>query len=109
MLTAQSGAITSPGFKGQYPFNLDCIWLIHLPKKRVQLAFKDFNTQQSYDRVEIFRGPKSTDNRDANLSGILLPLGLFVTNEYMYVRFTSSAQKDRNYYGFWAKYEEYMY
>ena len=109
MPVAPTGAITSPGFRGQYPSNLDCIWLIHMPKKQVELAFTDFNTQQSYDRVEIFRGPKSTDKRDVNLSGLILPDGFFVTYEYMYVRFTSSAQNDQPYQGFRAEYKEYMY
>jgi hypothetical protein len=109
MLTAPTGAITSPGFKGQYPSNRDCIWLIHMPGKQIDLSFTDFNTQQSYDRLEIYRGSKSTDKREVNLSGILLPDGSFVTNNYMYVRFTTSAQNDRPYYGFKAKYLEYMY
>ena len=109
MLKAPTGVITSPGFKGQYPSNLHCIWLIHMPKKQVQLSFTDFSTQQSYDRVEIFRGAKSTDKRMVNLSGLLLPDGFFVTHEYMYVRFTSSARNDKKYNGFKAKYEEYMY
>jgi hypothetical protein len=109
MLTAPTGSIMSPAFKGQYPSNLECIWLIHLPRERVQLTFSDFNTQQSYDRVEIFHGAKSTNGRLVNLSGVLLPHGFFVTNEYMYVRFTSSAQNDQSYYGFRALYEKYMY
>ena len=109
MVTAPKGSITSPGFKGQYPSNRDCIWLINMPGKQIDLSFSAFNTQQSYDRVQIYRGPKSSDKRVVNLSGILLPEGKFVTSYYMYLRFTTNAQNDRVYYGFKANYLEYMY
>ncbi len=109
MLATPTGVIASPGFKGQYPSNLDCIWLVHMPGRRIDFTFSAFNTQQSYDRVEMYHGAKSTDKRVVNLSGILLPYGSFVTTNYMYVRFTTSAQNDQAYYGFKGKYLEYMY
>ena len=110
MLSASSGAITSPNFKGQYPSNLDCRWLIHMPGKKIELSFPDFHTQQSYDRVEIYRGPKSTDKKWQWFSGVFKPYGSISTVDYMYVRFVTSAQNDQPYRGFRAVYvEDYVY
>ena len=109
MLTAPKGIIESPNYRGQYPNNADCSWLIHLPNKRIGISFSSFNTQRSYDRLAIYDGPYSNMKRLFDWSGALVPYGYLKTRNYMYLRFTSSRSNDKGYYGFSGKYEEYLF
>ena len=105
MESAPTGVITSPNFKGEYPNNLDCDWLIYMPGKRIDSSFLEFDIQEIYDQVKFYKGPKSTDKMYVFLTGRFSRVPL-VFSDYMYVRFVTSAQNDRAYSGFKAVYKQ---
>lgn len=110
MLETSTGVIQSPNYKGQYPSNTECSWLIRSPNKKIGLKFTDFNTQSSYDRVEIRQGPYKDGTLPLiNFSGTIALADPVVTANYMYLRFITSPQNDKPYHGFRAQYEEYLY
>ncbi|XP_070564553.1 cubilin-like [Ptychodera flava] len=63
-LTALSGVILSANYPSDYPHNLDCVWLIHLPEGRhIHLRFIDFYVEKNYDKLLVGEGsdPDSDD------------------------------------------------
>ena len=106
MFQKPAGFIESPNYKGQYPNNVDCTWLISLPKKRVGLTFTDFSTQRGYDQLKAYQHPGSP-KRLLDYSGVIVLSGPIISEDYMYLRFISNGQNDRAYHGFRAYYEIY--
>lgn len=59
--TEKSGVIHSPGWPDQYPNNAKCIWTINVePGERIYLTTTKFDTQSSYDTLEIRDGKDSS-------------------------------------------------
>ena len=109
MFVQPKGVISSPNYKGQYPSNIDCSWLVHLSNKRIGIKFSDFHTQRAYDRLAIYNSPYSNMKRVFDWSGTIVPYGHILTRDYMYLRFTSSKSNDRSYNGFKGQYEQYLF
>lgn len=76
-----------------------------MPGKRIDLSFTDFDIQEVYDQVKLYKGSKSTDKLLVFLSGRFSRV-LPVFSDHIYVRFVTSPQNDRAYNGFRAVYKE---
>ncbi|KAJ7392163.1 hypothetical protein OS493_013535 [Desmophyllum pertusum] len=61
-ITEPSGTLSSPGYPGSYPPNVDCIWVITAPRGHyIELTFKTFDIHKDgrgcrYDYVEVRDG-----------------------------------------------------
>ncbi len=67
------GAITSPGYPGNYPHNRDCVWTLRTdPGKRIQFLFATLHLEShqncSYDFLEVYNGD-AIDGADHQLLG----------------------------------------
>ena len=77
VLTAQIGnySIKSPNYPANYPFNLNCSWLITggSSSSFVRVFFFAFSTVQDRDLVLFYDGASSGSAILANSSGLSLP------------------------------------
>jgi len=98
--------IRSPNYPKNYTENLTCIWKISVPEKyRINLKFKEFETQACCDCVEIFDGnlDKNNWNPLGKFCGSTKPHRLISAYNNMTIKFTTD--NSINYKGFIAEYE----
>ncbi|XP_065114614.1 cubilin [Paramisgurnus dabryanus] len=87
------GYITSPNYPSNYPQNIDCVWIVHVPNgEAVQLDFEDDfyiepHTGCLYDYIEIRNGPTSDADLIGRLCGNTRPSTQHSTGTTMYIRF----------------------
>ncbi|CAH1790299.1 unnamed protein product, partial [Owenia fusiformis] len=60
VFTTQTGTLTSPNYPSNYPFNMICIWTIHVTGGSVRIQFIDFDVQFKtgcmFDNVRVYDG-----------------------------------------------------
>ncbi|XP_023614240.1 CUB and sushi domain-containing protein 2 [Myotis lucifugus] len=100
------GVILSPGFPGNYPSNMDCLWKIALPVGfGAHIQFLNFSTEPNHDFIEIRNGPHETSRMMGRFSGSDLPSSLLSTSHETTVYFHSDHSQNRP--GFKLEYQAY--
>lgn len=106
------GSLVSPGFPNGYAHDLDCVWLLHVPREKVDLQFVEMKTEGTYDYVSIYKGLYMSSDHliAARISGHDVPGGSFVGTNYMWVRFkTNYINSDKDFHSGWkAIYKRYF-
>ncbi len=88
---------------GAYANNAECTWLIAPPNaSNITVEFGSFETEESYDFVEVYDGSSSSCPMLASLTGVKLPLPITSTSGSMFVRLISDFVSTRK--GFTATY-----
>ncbi|XP_041470653.1 uncharacterized protein LOC121420173 isoform X1 [Lytechinus variegatus] len=83
----QMFSISSPNYPyGSYPERQDITWSFYLPHQncRLNITFQDFHTESGYDKVYI-----RWQNTEKVYSGDVIPDPVYVTSDYIVIRFTS--------------------
>uniref|UniRef100_A0A8D1SKA0 CUB and Sushi multiple domains 3 n=1 Tax=Sus scrofa TaxID=9823 RepID=A0A8D1SKA0_PIG len=102
-----SGVILSPGFPGNYPSSLDCMWTIQLPVGfGVHLQFVNFSTETIHDYLEVRSGSSETSTVIGRLSGPQIPSSLFSTTHETSLYFHSDYSQNKQ--GFHIVYQAYQ-
>nr|XP_020470999.1 cubilin [Monopterus albus] len=102
------GYITSPNYPGNYPQNIDCIWVITVPLgEAVQIDFEDQfyiepTTNCGYDYLELRDGSTSNSHLISRLCGNTRPSTQHSTGSSMLLRFRTDTSVTHQ--GFKAKY-----
>ncbi|XP_078253265.1 CUB and sushi domain-containing protein 3 isoform X2 [Rhinoraja longicauda] len=106
-LTDFSGVVLSPGFPGNYPSSLDCIWSIMLPIGfGVHLRFVNFSTETIHDYMEVKSGSATTGTVIGRFSGPQVPAPLFSTTHETTIYFHSDYSQNKQ--GFRSMYQAYQ-
>ncbi|MGH0134865.1 UNVERIFIED_CONTAM: hypothetical protein FKN15_024621 [Acipenser sinensis] len=102
-----SGVVLSPGFPGNYPSSLDCIWTIKLPIGfGIQLQFVNFSTELIHDYLEVRSGSIETGTVIGRFSGSQVPASLFSTTHETSLYFHSDTSQNKP--GFHITYQAYQ-
>ncbi|RXM30192.1 CUB and sushi domain-containing protein 3 [Acipenser ruthenus] len=102
-----SGVVLSPGFPGNYPSSLDCIWTIKLPIGfGIQLQFVNFSTELIHDYLEVRNGSIETGTVIGRFSGTQVPASLFSTTHETSLYFHSDTSQNKP--GFHITYQAYQ-
>ncbi|XP_058878367.1 CUB and sushi domain-containing protein 3 isoform X1 [Acipenser ruthenus] len=102
-----SGVVLSPGFPGNYPSSLDCIWTIKLPIGfGIQLQFVNFSTELIHDYLEVRSGSIETGTVIGRFSGTQVPASLFSTTHETSLYFHSDTSQNKP--GFHITYQAYQ-
>ncbi|XP_042194838.1 CUB and sushi domain-containing protein 1 [Callorhinchus milii] len=104
--TEITNVILSPGFPGNYPSNVDCIWRITLPVGYgAYIEFLNFSTEPNHDFTEIRNGPHDTSSVIGRFSGAELPPSLLSTSHETTIYFHSDHSENKP--GFKLMYQAY--
>ena len=55
VVTSLNDVIQSPNYPNDYPNSVTCVWEVLIPGKRIGLEFDYFQTQSSYDYINIYK------------------------------------------------------
>uniref|UniRef100_A0A668AKV0 CUB and Sushi multiple domains 3 n=1 Tax=Myripristis murdjan TaxID=586833 RepID=A0A668AKV0_9TELE len=99
-----SGVILSPGWPGYYKDSLSCEWVIEAePGRSVKISFDRFQTELSYDFLEVHDGPNLLSPLIGSFNGTQVPQFLFSTSNFLYLLFTTDNSRSNS--GFKIFYE----
>ncbi|KAJ8013388.1 hypothetical protein DPEC_G00052750 [Dallia pectoralis] len=102
--SAPSGVILSPGWPGYYKDSLSCEWVIEAVTGRsVKISFDRFQTELSYDFLEVHDGPNLLSPLIGSFNGTLVPQFLFSSSNFIYLLFTTDNSRSNS--GFKIFYE----
>lgn len=90
-LTAASGTFDDGSGPASYDNNLNCSWLIQPPGAlSVDLTFNSFNTQQTFDVLNVYDGTDNTGTLLGSYSGNPSPPTLTASSGSMFLEFTTN-------------------
>uniref|UniRef100_A0AAV2MBP8 Uncharacterized protein n=1 Tax=Knipowitschia caucasica TaxID=637954 RepID=A0AAV2MBP8_KNICA len=99
-----SGVILSPGWPGYYKDSLSCEWVIEAELGRsIKISFDRFQTELSYDFLEVHDGPNLLSPLIGSFNGTQVPQFLFSSSNYLYLLFTTDNSRSNS--GFKIFYE----
>uniref|UniRef100_A0A674D7B9 CUB and Sushi multiple domains 3 n=1 Tax=Salmo trutta TaxID=8032 RepID=A0A674D7B9_SALTR len=102
--SAPSGVILSPGWPGYYKDSLSCEWVIEAtPGRSVKISFDRFQTELSYDFLEVHDGPNLLSPLIGSFNGTQVPQFLFSSSNFIYLLFTTDNSRSNS--GFKIFYE----
>uniref|UniRef100_A0A8C7GAZ9 CUB and Sushi multiple domains 3 n=2 Tax=Oncorhynchus TaxID=8016 RepID=A0A8C7GAZ9_ONCKI len=102
--SALSGVILSPGWPGYYKDSLSCEWVIEAtPGRSVKISFDRFQTELSYDFLELHDGPNLLSPLIGSFNGTQVPQFLFSSSNFIYLLFTTDNSRSNS--GFKIFYE----
>ena len=112
-LTKSSDTFYSPGYdtRSTYPANMNCTWIISLPKNKIKLSFSAFDLQaaspscQNGDFVEVRDGAYSNSPLLGMFCGSTIPTDTFSSGNYLLVHFRSDESSEKR--GFASTYYSY--
>uniref|UniRef100_A0A8D3D5H9 CUB and Sushi multiple domains 3a n=1 Tax=Scophthalmus maximus TaxID=52904 RepID=A0A8D3D5H9_SCOMX len=99
-----SGVILSPGWPGYYKDSLSCEWVIEAELGRsIKISFDRFQTELSYDFLEVHDGPNLLSPLIGSFNGTQVPQFLFSSSNLLYLLFTTDNSRSNS--GFKIFYE----
>ncbi|KAK0145627.1 CUB and sushi domain-containing protein 3 [Merluccius polli] len=99
-----SGVLLSPGWPGYYKDSLSCEWVIETePGRSVKISFDRFQTELSYDFLEVHDGPNLLSPLIGSFNGTQVPQFLFSSGNFLYLLFTTDNSRSNS--GFKIFYE----
>ncbi|KAM7420375.1 hypothetical protein PAMA_014883 [Pampus argenteus] len=99
-----SGVILSPGWPGYYKDSLSCEWVIEAELGRsIKISFDRFQTELSYDFLEVHDGPNLLSPLIGSFNGTQVPQFLFSSSNTLYLLFTTDNSRSNS--GFKIFYE----
>uniref|UniRef100_A0A3Q2Q9C4 CUB and Sushi multiple domains 3 n=1 Tax=Fundulus heteroclitus TaxID=8078 RepID=A0A3Q2Q9C4_FUNHE len=99
-----SGVILSPGWPGYYKDSLSCEWVIEAEAGRsIKISFERFQTELSYDFLEVHDGPNLLSPLIGSFNGTQVPQFLFSSSNFLYLLFTTDNSRSNS--GFKIFYE----
>uniref|UniRef100_A0A673CRR4 CUB and Sushi multiple domains 3a n=1 Tax=Sphaeramia orbicularis TaxID=375764 RepID=A0A673CRR4_9TELE len=99
-----SGVILSPGWPGYYKDSLSCEWVIEAELGRsIKISFDRFQTELSYDFLEVHDGPNLLSPLIGSFNGTQVPQFLFSSSNFLYLLFTTDNSRSNS--GFKIFYE----
>ncbi|XP_071251761.1 CUB and sushi domain-containing protein 3-like [Salvelinus alpinus] len=102
--SAPSGVILSPGWPGYYKDSLSCEWVMEAtPGRSVKISFDRFQTELSYDFLEVHDGPNLLSPLIGSFNGSQVPQFLFSSSNFIYLLFTTDNSRSNS--GFKIFYE----
>ncbi|CAB1321255.1 unnamed protein product, partial [Coregonus sp. 'balchen'] len=102
--SAPSGVILSPGWPGYYKDSLSCEWVIEAtPGRSVKISFDRFQTELSYDFLEVHDGPNLLSPLIGSFNGTQAPQFLFSSSNFIYLLFITDNSRSNS--GFKIFYE----
>ncbi|KAI9550977.1 hypothetical protein GHT06_005450 [Daphnia sinensis] len=106
LISGYSGIIESPNYPNEYGNSLDCRYLVQVPcGYRVRLYFNSFNTESSYDFVNVHDGPSTSNYLLLRASGTTRPSTVYSSSNEILLRFTTDSSGTRS--GWQATFEYY--
>uniref|UniRef100_A0A8C8DH19 CUB and Sushi multiple domains 1 n=1 Tax=Oryzias sinensis TaxID=183150 RepID=A0A8C8DH19_9TELE len=103
-LTAPSGVVLSPGWPSFYKDSLRCQWVIEAQTDQVvKIHFDKFQTEVSYDTLEIRDGSSASSPLIGEYHGTQAPRFLISTSNFLFLLFTTD--NSRSAAGFSIRYE----
>uniref|UniRef100_H2M2H5 CUB and Sushi multiple domains 1 n=1 Tax=Oryzias latipes TaxID=8090 RepID=H2M2H5_ORYLA len=103
-LTAPSGVVLSPGWPSFYKDSLRCQWVIEAQTDQVvKIHFDKFQTEVSYDTLEIRDGSSASSPLIGEYRGTQAPRFLISTSNFLFLLFTTD--NSRSAAGFSIRYE----
>ncbi|KAM6968265.1 CUB and sushi domain-containing protein 3-like [Aplochiton taeniatus] len=92
-----SGVILSPGWPGYYKDSLSCEWVIEAEAGRsVKISFDRFQTELSYDFLEVHDGPNLLSPLIGSFNGTQVPQFLFSSSNFLYLLFTTDNSRSNS-------------
>uniref|UniRef100_A0A3Q3KHT9 CUB and Sushi multiple domains 3a n=1 Tax=Monopterus albus TaxID=43700 RepID=A0A3Q3KHT9_MONAL len=99
-----SGVILSPGWPGYYKDSLSCEWVIEAEiGHSIKISFDRFQTELSYDFLEVHDGPNLLSPLIGSFNGTQVPQFLFSSSNFLYLLFTTDNSRSNS--GFKIFYE----
>ncbi|XP_067093259.1 CUB and sushi domain-containing protein 3-like [Osmerus mordax] len=99
-----AGVILSPGWPGYYKDSLSCEWVIEAePGRSIKMSFDRFQTELSYDFLEVHDGPNLLSSLIGSFNGTQVPQFLFSSRNFLYLLFTTDNSRSNS--GFKIFYE----
>uniref|UniRef100_A0A7N6FBD4 CUB and Sushi multiple domains 3a n=1 Tax=Anabas testudineus TaxID=64144 RepID=A0A7N6FBD4_ANATE len=99
-----SGVILSPGWPGYYKDSLSCEWVIEAELGHsIKISFDRFQTELSYDFLEVHDGPNLLSPLIGSFNGTQVPQFLFSSSNFLYLLFTTDNSRSNS--GFKIFYE----
>uniref|UniRef100_A0A671XBC1 CUB and Sushi multiple domains 3 n=1 Tax=Sparus aurata TaxID=8175 RepID=A0A671XBC1_SPAAU len=99
-----SGVILSPGWPGYYKDSLSCEWVIEAELgSSIKISFDRFQTELSYDFLEVHDGPNLLSPLIGSFNGTQVPQFLFSSSNFLYLLFTTDNSRSNS--GFKIFYE----
>ncbi|KAF3840055.1 hypothetical protein F7725_018772, partial [Dissostichus mawsoni] len=99
-----SGVLLSPGWPGYYKDSLSCEWVIEAePGSSIKISFDRFQTELSYDFLEVHDGPNLLSPLIGSFNGTQVPQFLFSSSSFLYLLFTTDNSRSNS--GFKILYE----
>uniref|UniRef100_A0A8C5DPG5 CUB and sushi domain-containing protein 3-like n=1 Tax=Gouania willdenowi TaxID=441366 RepID=A0A8C5DPG5_GOUWI len=99
-----AGVILSPGWPGYYKDSLSCEWVVEAePGRSIKISFDRFQTELSYDFLEVHDGPNLLSPLIGSFNGSQVPQFLFSSSNFLYLLFTTDNSRSNS--GFKIFYE----
>ncbi|XP_041962329.1 CUB and sushi domain-containing protein 3 isoform X2 [Alosa sapidissima] len=92
--SAPVGVILSPGWPGYYKDSLSCEWVIEAePGRSIKITFDRFQTELSFDFLEVHDGPNLLSPLIGSFNGSQVPQFLFSSGSFLYLLFTTDSSR----------------
>uniref|UniRef100_G3NSP0 CUB and Sushi multiple domains 3a n=1 Tax=Gasterosteus aculeatus aculeatus TaxID=481459 RepID=G3NSP0_GASAC len=92
-----SGVILSPGWPGYYKDSLSCEWVVEAePGSSIKISFDRFQTELSYDFLEVHDGPNLLSPLIGSFNGTQVPQFLFSSSNFLYLLFTTDNSRSNS-------------